>query len=137
MTLNQLETLTEDELALALYVVNVIEPLEAPKMEFEPRHLTWFRHQALVEKLVRAFPKLLPEGHPTFVSLMEKLGVKGEVRKPEPPPTPEPISSSLFPETPMTHSVNQPTHSLCPPQQNEKPCSTEPSTNTVTELPSI
>jgi hypothetical protein len=116
MTLNQLETLTEDELALALYIVNVIEPLDIPKMQFEPRQLTWFRHEALVEKLVRAFPKLLPEGHPIFVSLMEKLGVKGEIRKPEPPQT-------------------EATSSICPPPQNEKPNSPESSTSTETELP--
>lgn len=115
MTLNQLETLTEDELALALYVVNVIEPLDIPKMQFEPRQLTWFRHEALVEKLVRAFPKLLPEGHPIFVSLMEKLGIKGEIRKQE-PPQPEATSS------------------ICPPPLNENPNLTEPSMSIETVL---
>ena len=58
MTLNQLETLTEDELALALYVVNVIAPLEVPKMTFEPRHLTWFKHDMLIKKLLDSFNKL-------------------------------------------------------------------------------
>lgn len=118
MTLNQLKTLTEDEMALALYIVNVIEPLDIPKIELEPRHLTWFRHDALVHKLVRAFPRLLPEGHPIFVSLMEKLGVKGEIK-----------TTGTIPNPEITNSI-------CPPPPNENPNLPEPSTNTETELPS-
>lgn len=103
MTLNQLETLSEDELAFALYVVNVIDPPCVPKIEFQPRHLTWFQADDLNKKLVNAFPKVLPEGHAVFTSLMQKLGVKIEINKIEPP---------------------------CPPTQNETSSSAEPSTNT-------
>jgi len=85
MTLNQLQSLTEDELAIVLYVVNVIAPPESPKMEFQPQHLVWFRHDMLIKKLVDSFNRLKPEGHATYTSLMEKLGVKIEI-KPVPPP---------------------------------------------------
>ena len=81
MTLNQLETLTEDELALVLYVVNVIAPLDVPKMTFEPRHLTWFKHDALIKKLLDSFNRLKPEGHATYVSLMQKLGVCIQIKQ--------------------------------------------------------
>lgn len=84
MTLDQLHSLTEDELALCLVVINFIDPPCVPKMEFEPKHLVWFRHNMLIQKLANAFPKLKEEGHSTFLSLMEKLGVKGEIKKQEP-----------------------------------------------------
>src|SRR5690348_8372078 len=108
MTLNELETLTEDELALALYIVNVIEPVQVPKMEFEPRHLTWFKRDALIQKLLRAVPRMHPEGHPIFISLMAKIGVTVEIKQ-NPPP--------------------------CPPNPSENPTLPESSTNTETELP--
>lgn len=75
MTLNQLETLSEGELALAVYIVNVVSPPGLPKITFEPRHLTWFNHEMFIKKLLDVFPKLDVEGHATYVSLMQKLGV--------------------------------------------------------------
>ena len=106
MTLNQLGTLTEDELAIALYIVNVIAPPTSPQIEFGPRHLTWFKHDALVRKLVDAFPQLLPEGHTTYCSMMEKLGVKGEIKHQI---VPLPVTSSV--EQPITSS-NEPSGSV-------------------------
>lgn len=78
MTLNQLESLTEDELAMCLYVVNVISPPDIPKVEFTARNLTWFRHDMLVQKLVDATPKVKEEAHDIYFSLLGKLGVKIE-----------------------------------------------------------
>lgn len=80
MTLQQVTELNEQELAIVLYVVNVLSPVVAPKMEFEARHLTWFKHDALVKKLADSFVHLKPEGHATYTSLMEKLGVKIEIK---------------------------------------------------------
>jgi hypothetical protein len=94
MTLNQLQTLTDDELAIALYVVNHVSPPIAPPGPFEARDLTWFKHTALVQKLVDIFPKIKPESHAIFQSLMEKLGVKIEIN---------PILQS--PETTVSGSV--------------------------------
>ena len=111
MTLNQLYDLDERELCLILYVNNVTFPLELPKLELTAHELTWLRHDMLVKKLVDAFPRLKPEAHPIFVSLMEKLGVKGEIKYQQPPAMP--ISASV-PELPSTSSalINQPTGSI-------------------------
>lgn len=100
MTLQQLSNLNEDELAIALYIVNRIDPLGCPKVELNPRHLTWFKHDMLVKKLLNSFPRLKPEGHATYTSLMEKLGVKVEIN-PVSPPSP-----------PVTASNNQMTGSV-------------------------
>jgi hypothetical protein len=87
MTLVQLEDLNEDELAMALYIVNVVAPPAVPKMTFEPRHLTWFRHQELINKFLGIFNQLKPEGHATYVSLMQKLGVCVQIKPNEQPRT--------------------------------------------------
>lgn len=71
---------------MCLYVVNVVDPLKLPKMNVAPRHLTWFRHEFLIKKLVESFPTVLPEGQNTYVSLLNKLGyheIKLEEPKPE------------------------------------------------------
>jgi len=97
MTLAQLESLTEDELAMALFIVNHISPLDIPKMELQPRNLTWFKHDALTKKLMDAFPRVRPEGHETFVSMMQKLGITVTIHKvpvPQPPPPNEVTASN-------------------------------------------
>ncbi|HOT89480.1 MAG TPA: hypothetical protein PLC59_00075 [Bacteroidales bacterium] len=81
MTLSQLDSLTEEELGMALFIINHISPLELPKMQFEPQHLTWFRHEMLVKKFLNSFNRLKPEGYPIYVSLMQKLGVKIEINQ--------------------------------------------------------
>ncbi len=120
MTLNQLISLTEQELDLCLYIVNVTFPLNAPKMELEPRHLTWFKDDVLIRKLLDAFPRLKPEGHATYTSLMEKLSVKVEItpvptsteRSSEIPPQPPEVIESKV-ETEKTGSTKlQPTGSI-------------------------
>ena len=101
MTLNQLETLTEEELALALVIVNVIAPPAMPVMTFEPRHLTWFKHDSLIKKFLEVFPRLKPEGHATYALLMQKLGVKVEIKhNPNEPPRAENTGSNQCPQTP-------------------------------------
>lgn len=83
MTLEQLNSLTEDELGMALFVVNVVDPLKLPKMNLAPRHLTWFRHEFLVKKLVDSYNTVLPEGRATYISLLNKLGYN-EIKLEEP-----------------------------------------------------
>jgi hypothetical protein len=85
MTLNQFNTLSEDEIVIALHIVNVVAPPGLPKMTFEPRHLTWFKHDLLVKKFIDAFPSLKPEGHSTYTSLMQKLGVCVQINQNPPP----------------------------------------------------
>jgi hypothetical protein len=91
MTLNQLETLTDEELALALVIVNDIAPPVLPKGPFEPRHLTWFNHEQLIKKFLEIFSKLTPDGHATYVSLMQKLGVCIQIQQ-HPIPNPNEIN---------------------------------------------
>lgn len=104
MTINQLQTLTEDELCLALYVVNQLSPAVAPPPPYDPDHLTWWKHTALVQKMLDVFPKLKPEAHTIYASLMEKMGVKVEIKpvlSPEPPPIYNPSSDPV-----KTHDVS-------------------------------
>lgn len=79
MTLAQLESLTEDELAMALYVVNVLRPPK-PQIEIPPRGLTWFRKGELERLLIECFNNVKQEAHPIYSSLMTKLGVKFEIK---------------------------------------------------------
>lgn len=81
MTLSQLETLTEDELGLILYVVNTLDPVKVPPIQFEPKHLVWFKHDALIQKILKIFPQLKEEGHAIYSSLLTKLGVQHEIKK--------------------------------------------------------
>ena len=84
MTLEQLSSLTEDELDLALYVCNVVSP-PIQGMEIPPCGLTWFRKGALEQKLLAIFPKVLPEAHPIYSSLLTKLNVQHEIKQEQPP----------------------------------------------------
>lgn len=87
MTLYQLESLTEDELDMALGIVNVISP-NSLVGEIPPKGLTWFKREALIKKLLDAFPRVNPEYHATYTSLMEKIGVKVDIKKQEIPQNP-------------------------------------------------
>lgn len=73
MRIGQLESLTNDELSLLLYVVNVLEPLSVPKIEIKPKELLWYKHDVLLWKLTQIQSKLTDEGKPIFESLMTKL----------------------------------------------------------------
>ena len=91
MTLHQLNSLTEDELALALYVVNVHAP-SLSGVEIPPQGLTWFKKGVLEKKIGEAFPALKKEAHPTFSSLLNKLGVQHDIKYEQPP---LPVSCSI------------------------------------------
>ena len=93
MTLNQLETLTEDEWAMAWYIVNHITPV--PNIEIPPRGLTWFRSGELEKKLIAAFNHVKPEAHPIYSSLLTKLGVQHEIKMTPINPPSSSISSSV------------------------------------------
>lgn len=84
MTRHQLKSLSEDELAMALFVVNHLSPAISGS-ELPPEGLTWFRKGALEQKLMGSFNHLTKEAHPTFSSLLTKLGVAHEIRYEQPP----------------------------------------------------
>jgi len=71
--MDTIKCLTEDELALLLYVVNVIDPMTIPKMEIGVKELPWLRQQLLVEKLLKQKDKLKPEGQEVLRSLVAKI----------------------------------------------------------------
>lgn len=83
MTLEQFDSLTEDEMAMALYIVNHISPVVS--YEIPPKGLLWFRKGALEARIQAAFPHVLKEAHPVFSSLLNKLGVAHEIRYETPP----------------------------------------------------
>ena len=122
MTLNQLGDLTEEELAMALVIVNEIAPPVLPKGPFEPKHLLWFRHDQLIKKFIDIFPRLKPEGHDIYKSMMLKLGVCIQIN---PQPTPNEnnteTSASAAPTTP-TDPIPEVTGSAgCPPYPSVPP----------------
>ena len=74
MRFSQLESLTDSELSLLLYVVNVLEPIQSPNFHIaKPTQLLWVRHGALLWKLAQHQSKLTDEGKEIFNSLMVKL----------------------------------------------------------------
>ena len=126
MTLNQLHSLDEQELAIAVFIVNVIAPPGLPKMTFEPRHLTWFKHDLLIKKFIDAFPSIKPEGHATYISLMQKLGVCIQINQTPPPnenkddtQTPPPVQTENTGSTPPREEVNESV--ACPSTQSINP----------------
>ena len=73
MRISQLQSLTQEELQLLLYVVNVMEPLINPKIDIGSKELLWFKHDVLLQKLSKHESKLTPEGQVIFKNLMTKL----------------------------------------------------------------
>jgi len=92
MTLNQLNSLDENELSICLYVMNILHPVKPP-IEISPRGLTWIKHDVLVKKLLDVFQQVKPEYHPLYSSLMQKLGIKVEIN-PIPSPQNEATASN-------------------------------------------
>lgn len=74
MRLSQLQLLDESELSLLLYIVNVLDPIQSPRVNMDiPQHLLWVRHDALLWKINQYQSKLTDEGKEIFNSLMIKL----------------------------------------------------------------
>jgi hypothetical protein len=117
MTLNQLDSLTDDEIAIAMVAVNDICPMTFPKIQFtNPRQLTWFKHDALVKKLLDAFPRLSPEGHATYSSLLHKLGVQHEIKYEQPAPPPPVAETSATGSAEISPETQVPTPEVVAPQ---------------------
>ena len=74
MTLHQLGSLNEDELAMALYIVNCLEP-KILTYELGRRLLCSIKHHKLCERVVKSEPFINELGMPILVSLKSKLGI--------------------------------------------------------------
>jgi len=72
MRISQLESLTEMELSLLLYIYNVLDPIRPP-IEMTPRLLLSLRHDMLLWKLSQIQPKLNEDGKKVLTTLMTKL----------------------------------------------------------------
>lgn len=86
-----IQSLSEDELSLLLYFINVVSRPLQHSIPFEINDLKFFRKDILTQKLLDSFNTLTPDGHLPFVSLMEKFGVKVEIKKEEPEKIEEPV----------------------------------------------
>lgn len=104
MTLSQLQLMTEDELAMILYVVNNLSHPGIPPGPFVPENLVWFKHTLLIQKMIDVFQMIKPEYHSIYISLMEKMGVKIEIN----PIPSQPVELNSTP----TSSNNPPTSSI-------------------------
>ncbi len=69
-----LKTLTEDELALLLYVVNSHNP-KLLKCDVSPNLLKSIHLWKLKEMLKKAEPNLVDDAKPIFSCLLQKLGI--------------------------------------------------------------
>jgi len=72
MRISQVQSLSEEELSLLLYIVNVIHPIK-PGPEITPNLLPTIRHDALLWIVSQQEPKLTAAGKIVFQSLMVKL----------------------------------------------------------------
>jgi hypothetical protein len=72
----QLQLLTEDELAMLVYIVSVASPIKAPTFEIKKKtDLLIIRHDALLWKCSEQEKNLTDEAKPIFTSLMMKLNM--------------------------------------------------------------
>ena len=99
-----ISSLSEEELGMLLYFVNIVDRPLSHNIPFEVNDLKFFRKDILTKKLLDSFNKLTPDGHPIFVSLMEKFGVKVEIKKEE---QTLPITSSVEPTVSIQPEVSQ------------------------------
>ena len=73
MRISQLQSLTNSEVSLILYIVNDVEPIIGPKMNIGKKELLWIRHNSLVQKLTRQQEKLTDEGKSVLNQILAKL----------------------------------------------------------------
>jgi len=75
MTLSQYDSLTEDEQALILYILNDKSDIW-PKYEFVGKDLCWVRPEHLIGHIIKVEAEIKEESMPIYVSLLKKLGVE-------------------------------------------------------------
>lgn len=68
----KINSFTEDELALILYILNVESPVR-PKMEIREKDLIYFRDPVLLWKFSQLQPRITDEAMPIYNGMMAKL----------------------------------------------------------------
>lgn len=81
MILIDFSSFTEEEEAMLFYIVNVIFPMELPKMEFDRDTIRWFKQDMFIKKLVDAFPRVKEESYPIYSSMLTKLKIEHKIEK--------------------------------------------------------
>ena len=85
MTNVHIESLDESEQCMLVYIVNHIFPTTFPKIEHDFNSIKWIKHEHLIRKLIDAFPKIKPENHNIYSSLLTKLGVPHQINRHDAP----------------------------------------------------
>lgn len=75
MKLEQLKSLSEDELALLWGCINLVEPPVIKNIQLEPQLFTSINHRKLMDRLTNCKLKIKEEHHPLFDGLLNKLRV--------------------------------------------------------------
>ena len=74
MRIQQLKSLTQAELEMLSYIVNVISPVEFdPPREISIHDMLFIKHDVLLNKITTAEPKVTPEGMEIYKSLLAKI----------------------------------------------------------------
>lgn len=75
MTIQQLKSLSEDELAILWGCVNVIEPKVLSTCDLDVQLFTSINHRKLMNRLLNCRIKIKQEYHSVFDGLLNKLKV--------------------------------------------------------------
>lgn len=75
MRLEQLYSLSEDEIDILWFCINVVNPKILRKVDLEPRDFVSIKHNALIERLKQCRQFVKEENLPIFDGLVEKISV--------------------------------------------------------------
>jgi hypothetical protein len=76
MTREQLNSLTEDEMAMLWFIINKVHPPVLMNIEMEPTLFTSINHRRLVDRVLKCKVHVKPQHMPVFDGLMNKLAVR-------------------------------------------------------------
>lgn len=75
MKLQQLESLTEDELAMLWFILNKVNPPVIAGFELEPSLFVSIKHRRLMDRILQCAQHVKEEHHAVFTGLVNKLKV--------------------------------------------------------------
>lgn len=75
MKLEQLESLTEDELAMLWFCINKVNPPVLTSVELEPSLFVSIKHKRLMDRILQCAQHVKEEHHAVFTGLVNKLKV--------------------------------------------------------------
>lgn len=75
MTLEQLNSLNEDEVAMLWYIVNKLNTPVLPGVELEPNLFPSIRKPFLIHRIIKAEESIVDTAKPIYAELKTKLGI--------------------------------------------------------------